>query len=124
MHNANCSFGVFKFVEDLAVITNTTNATFQGRPHIMFSCRSNVDAADKQWKIMNIPKNVNYSISSDATFIYLRTDVTNITKNTTIVVNCFVSFRDRNANKTITEYLAVSNDAEWNDRTDITVTCI
>ena len=43
-------------------------------------------------------------------------------RSTAIVVNCFVSFRDRNASKTVTAYVAVSNDAEWNDRTDITVT--
>ncbi|XP_071825800.1 uncharacterized protein [Apostichopus japonicus] len=105
---AHCSFGPIQLVDELIVITNISNVSFKEGKKIMFSCKSNVDAAYKQWNIVDIPKHVSYSSSNDSDYIYLEIDVSNLTKDTLITLACFVSYRGRNLTTNITAYVETS----------------
>ncbi|XP_071825805.1 uncharacterized protein [Apostichopus japonicus] len=107
-YSANCSFGPIQFVDELTIITNTSNVSFKEGKKIMFSCKSNVDAAYKQWIIIYIPKHVSYSSSNDSDYIYLEMDVSNLTKDTLITLACFVSYRGRNLTTNVTAYVETS----------------
>ncbi|XP_071825796.1 uncharacterized protein [Apostichopus japonicus] len=101
-YSANCSFGPIQFVDELTIITNTSNVSFKEGKRIMFSCKSNVNAAYKQWNIVDIPKHVSYSSSNDSDLIYLEIDVSNLTKDTLITLDCFVSYLGKNLTKKVT----------------------
>lgn len=75
----------------------------------MFSCGSNINEADKELSIVSNVQNINNSFARDFTLVYLRGNVSFISKDVKITVQCLISFANRNANKTLRVDLAADN---------------